>query len=79
MIIATPSKPVCMTYPSSEARVPATHPLRLIRQAVDTALIALSLELTTRYANAELPQLPRRSSCGLCCCRLSTVLGEADC
>ena len=40
-----PSKPGMFSYLSPEERVPATHPLRPIRQYVDTALTALSPQL----------------------------------
>lgn len=38
------------SYLSPETRIPATHPLRLIRQSVDSALSALSAKLTKLYA-----------------------------
>ncbi len=40
-----------------EERVPATHPLRPIRQAGDTALTALSPQLTKRYARTGRPSI----------------------
>ena len=36
------------SYLSPETRIPATHPLRPIRQSVDRALSALSAKLTKR-------------------------------
>jgi transposase len=42
---------------SPEERVPATHPLRPIRQYVDTALTALSPKLTTLYAQTGRPSI----------------------
>ena len=45
------------SYLSPEERVPATHPLRPIRQDVDTALTALSPQLTTLYAHTGRPSI----------------------
>ncbi len=45
------------SYLSPEVRVPATHPLRPIRQYVDTALTGLSLRLTTLYARTGRPSI----------------------
>ncbi len=45
------------SYLSPEARVPATHPLRPIRQSVDTALTALSPKLTKLYAQTGRPSI----------------------
>lgn len=45
------------SYLSPETRVPATHPLRLIRQSVDTALAALSPMLATLYARTGRPSI----------------------
>jgi len=45
------------SYLSPEARVPAAHPLRPIRQYVDTALIALSPHLATLYAHTGRPSI----------------------
>jgi transposase len=42
---------------SPEERVPATHPLRLIRRSVDAALVALSPKLETRYARTGRPSI----------------------
>lgn len=46
-----------LSYLSPEARVPATHPLRPIRHSVDTAPVALSPELETRYARSGRPSI----------------------
>ncbi len=43
------------SYPSCKARVPADHPLRLIRAVVDEALDVLSLEFDRLYARLALP------------------------
>lgn len=45
------------SYLSPEVRVPATHPLRPIRQSVDTALTALSPQLAKRYAHTGRPSI----------------------
>ena len=42
---------------SPEERVPATHPLRPIRHALDTALVALSPQLETLYARTGRPSI----------------------
>lgn len=45
------------SYRSPEVRVPATHPLRPIRQSVDTALTALSPQLAKLYAHTGRPSI----------------------
>lgn len=45
------------SYLSPEERVPATHPLRPIRQYVDTALVALSPQLAKLYAHTGRPSI----------------------
>jgi hypothetical protein len=45
------------SYLSPEERVPVTHPLRPIRQYVDTVLIALSPQLATLYAHTGRPSI----------------------
>lgn len=45
------------SYLSPEERVPATHPLRPIRQYVDTALTALSPQLARLYARTGRPSI----------------------
>jgi transposase len=45
------------SYLSPEERVPVTHPLRPIRQYVDTALTALSPQLATLYAHTGRPSI----------------------
>jgi transposase len=45
------------SYLSPEERVPATHPLRPIRQYVDTALTALSPQLEALYARTGRPSV----------------------
>ena len=46
------------SYVSAEARVPAAHPLRLIRAVADEALEALSGEFEALYARAGRPSVP---------------------
>ncbi len=45
------------SYLSPETRIPATHPLRPIRQSVDRALSALSAKLTKLYAQTGRPSI----------------------
>ncbi|MDH5347584.1 MAG: transposase, partial [Nitrospira sp.] len=45
------------SYLSPEERVPATHPVRPIRQYVDTALTTLSSQLATLYARTGRPSI----------------------
>lgn len=49
------------SYVSCESRVPADHPLRLIRAVVDEALDVLSGEFDGLYARLGRPALHRRS------------------
>lgn len=46
------------SYVSAEARVPATHPLRLIRAVVDEALEAMSAEFEALYSRGGRPSVP---------------------
>jgi transposase len=46
------------SYVSCEARVPADHPLRLIRAIVDDALEALSERFATLYSSVGRPSIP---------------------
>lgn len=67
------------SYLSPEARVPATHPLRPIRQYVDTALTALSPKLTKLYARTGRPSIaPEKLLRALCCscCTACAVSGS---
>lgn len=45
-----PGADALFSYVSAEARVPASHPLRLIRAVMDEALEALSAEFEVLYA-----------------------------
>lgn len=58
-------------YVSPEERVSSTHPLRPIRQYVDTALTALSPQLRSGMPTQGGPRLPRKNSYAPCCCRCS--------
>ena len=49
---------VLFSYVSAEARVPASHPLRLIRAVVDEASKALSPEFEALYARVGRPSVP---------------------
>ncbi len=49
---------VLFSYVSAEARVPAGHPLRLIRAVVDEALDVLSDEFKALYARTGRPSVP---------------------
>ncbi len=54
------------SYLSPDERVPATHPLRPIRQYVDTALTALSPQLAKLYAHTGQPSIaPEKLKAGL--------------
>lgn len=66
------------SYLSPEERVPATHPLRPIRQYVDTALTALSPSWKRSMPGLVGPRLPRKSCCAPCCCSCSTASGVND-
>ena len=46
------------SFASLEARVPAGHPLRVIRQITDRALARLSPQLGTLYVNFGRPSIP---------------------
>jgi transposase len=60
------------SYVSCEARVPADHPLRLIRAVVDEALDVLSPEFDRCMPASAGPASHPRSCCEPCCCRRST-------
>jgi len=46
------------SYIRPEQRIPADHPLRPIREMVDTVLRELSLEFARRYAKTGRPSIP---------------------
>jgi len=60
------------SYVDLEDRVPATHPLRVIRRIVNDVLAALDGEFATIYADSGRPSIPPERFCGRCCCRRST-------
>jgi transposase len=46
------------SYVDLEERVPAKHPLRLIRRIVNEVLVALDSEFTKIYADSGRPSIP---------------------
>jgi transposase len=46
------------SYVDLEDRVPAKHPLRLIRRIVNEVLVALDCEFTKLYADSGRPSIP---------------------
>lgn len=64
---------------SSEQRVPATHPLRPLREYVDTALAALSPRLEALYARPGRPSIAPEKLLWRCCCRCATVSAASGC
>jgi len=46
------------SYVSAEQRIPATHPVRTIRQLVDPALQTLSPRFDRLYASGRRPSIP---------------------
>ena len=60
------------SYVSLEDRVPADHPLRVIRRITDRALDRLSPQFGALYVNFGGRRFPRRSCCGPCCSRRCT-------
>ena len=53
-----PGEGALFSYVSAEARVPASHPLRLIRAVVDEALDAMSAEFEALYSRVGRPSVP---------------------
>ena len=60
------------SYVRLETRIPADHPLRTIRELVDTALLKLSPAFDRLYAREGRPSIPPERLCERCCCRRST-------
>ena len=60
------------SYIRPEQRVPADHPLRPIREMVDTVLRELSPEFNRLYSQIGRPSIPPRSCCARCWCRCCT-------
>ena len=68
------------SYLSPEQRVPAEHPLRIIRQMVDGVLTNLSRRFDRHVlAHRDGPRYLPRSCCGPCCCRCSTRCAASGC
>ena len=67
------------SYLSPEQRVPADHPLRPIRQMVDTVLKRLSPCFEGMYAEADGPRFPPRSSCAPWFCNASIRCAASVC
>ena len=60
------------SYLSPEALVPASHPLRPIRQHVNQALDALSPAFALLYADGGRPSIPPENCSAPCCSRPSS-------
>ena len=54
--------------------MPADHPLRPIRKAVDEVLQAMSRQFDKLYAEGGRPRFHRSGCCAPCCCRCSTSI-----
>jgi hypothetical protein len=52
------------SYVDLEARIPAPHPLRIIREVVNEVLVALDAEFARMYASFGRPRSRPRSCCG---------------
>jgi transposase len=51
-------QPGMFSYVTLEARIPADHPLRPIREMTDAALQAMSRKLSTLYSHTGRPSIP---------------------
>ena len=60
------------SYVDVEARIPARHPLRTIRQIVNEALASLDGEFAKLYEDTGRNRSRRNGCCGPRCCRRST-------
>ena len=60
------------SYVDLQDRVPAKHPLRLIRRIVNEVLVALDSEFTKIYADSGRPSIPPERCSALFCCRRFT-------
>jgi hypothetical protein len=56
-------------------RVPADHPIRIIRPIVDAVLAELAADLDALYAVDGRPSIPRSNSSGRSCSRSCTACG----
>jgi transposase len=59
------------SYVDLEDRVPAKHPLRVIRCIVNDVLAALDGEFAKIYAESGRPSIHPSGCCGRSCCRRS--------
>ena len=60
------------SYVRLETRIREDHPLRAIRELVDTALLKLSPAFDRLYAREDGRRSRRSDCCERCCCRPST-------
>ncbi len=74
-----PKQEAMFSYVSPEQRVPRDHPLRPIREMVDTILQEMSPRFARLYSHGGgLRSLPR-GCCASCCCRSSTRCAANAC
>ena len=64
------------SYIAPEARVPANHPLRKIRELVRGVLGELNRNLGRLYASEGRPSIPPEQLLSRCCSRCSTASGQ---
>ena len=64
------------SYVDLEDRVPAKHPLRVIRRIVNDVLIALDAEFGRSTRRPAVRRLRPSGCCERCCCRRSTPSGR---
>ena len=60
------------SYVRPDSRVPTNHPLRVIREIVNTALKSLSARFDALYAREGRPRYHPSGYCAPCFCRRST-------
>ena len=66
------------SYLSPGSRIPKRHPLRPVREMVDTALSELSGKFAVACTRIrDVVRFRRRSCCGHCCCRSSLRFDSA--
>ena len=66
------------SYLSPEQRVPADHPLHVIRVIVDLSLAELGGHFRRIYSHLGCPSIPRSISFVPCCCKSFTASGRSD-
>jgi len=59
------------SYVDLEERVRRDHPLRVIREIANEALVALAADFSTLYSKLGGRRSRRNGCCERCCCRLS--------